>query len=455
MISAHLFCESYSTLALANANPSELAAFHAACLPAHFGHGSERVYDENYRLAREILPERFKLNFDPIENSNGILSNIATVCRIRTYSISTQLYKVNSYGPGGFFRAHKDTPREAHHIGTLVIALPTAFEGGEFTLRHESTEHVLDWSINGRGEYVNELHWIFFYSDVEHEINPVKNGYRITISYNIYGNRKLYHDVRSTEWEDWDQYANEDTDEYNEDDVGKITDSPPVYQDPEHERYKAALKEVDITWKLSPIFGGLINAFHNKSFLPNGGYLAFGLDHEYGFSGHRRPIKRFDWFLKGRDAAMFAAVKALGFPYELKAVYKLEDNWDEILDRPRPRIDDFSSSHGRGTQHLVTWDDFSGLSTNHNEFYATSLLILLCRAAPDVLEGESVIGEFLRLGANVDFTLVWAHYPTTINQACKYIKYGNEPTMYAIYVAAALIINIPRFGTHGRIGTFY
>ena len=330
-------------MVLTNANPLELAAFHAACLPAHFGHGPERVYDERYRFAREMLPESFKPNFDPIEESNGILSNIATVCRIGIRSIRTELYKVNSYEPGGFFRAHMDTPREAHYIGTLVIALPTTFEGGEFTLRHGSTEHVLDWSVNSRGEYADELHWIFFYSDVEHQINPVKTGYRITISYNVYGSRNLYRDVRPTEMLYWEHYIFQDAEkyedseeEYDECDAGKISHTPPVYRDPEHNNYKAALKKVDIAWKLSPIFGGLLDAFNNTSFLPNGGRLAFGLDHEYGFSGHRRPVKEFDWCLKGRDAALFAAVKTLGFTYELKAVYKLEDSGNKASHSHRP-----------------------------------------------------------------------------------------------------------------------
>ena len=67
-----------------------------------------------------------------------------------------------------------------------------------------------------------------------------------------------------------------------------------------------------------------------------------------------------------------------------------------------------------------------------------------------------MIGEFLEFGAQVDFTLVWAHYPTTMDVACRFIGYyGNEPAVDDMYVAAALIITIPRFGTHGRIGTFY
>ena len=244
----------------------------------------------------------------------------------------------------------------------------------------------------------------------------------------------------------------------DEPDYGIIEETPRLYRnlDPEHNTYKVALKKVDIAWQLSPIFGSLIDAFHNKSFLPNGGRLAFGLDHEYSFSGHRRPVKRFDWCLKGRDAAMFAAVKALGLPHELKAVYKLKDYEDEIGRKPQSRIDDFSSCYNMEHQdYLVIWDDFSGLSVNDNGIYAIFLLSFLCRAAPEDPERRSVIGEFLELGAHVDFTLVWAHYPTTMDIACRYVGYGNESTLEEIYVAAALIIDIPCFGTHGRIGTFY
>ena len=360
-----------STLVITNANATELAAFHEACLPAHFGHGTERVYDESYRLAREILPECFQLNFDPMHESNEILSNVATVCRVH---VRSELYKVNSYGPGGLFRAHKDTPREPNHIGTLVIVLPTIFEGGEFVLRHGPTEHLLDWTVEGRGEHADELHWVFFYSDVEHEIKPVKSGYRLTISYNVYGVPRPYLDnePRAHEWLEREYYADEEYDLYG---TGKMPESPPDYQDPEHDAYKAALEKVDLAWELNPIFGGLLDAFKNKSFLPNGGRLAFGLDHEYGFGGHRRPLRRFDWCLKGRDAALFAAVKALGLSYELKAVYKSEPDGDLIENKPQHAIDEFSSA--LDGEYLLIWNDFSGLSTNDLPYYSSCLLVVL------------------------------------------------------------------------------
>jgi len=150
---------------------------------------------------------------------------------------------------------------------------------------------------------------------------------------------------------------------------------------------------------------------------------------------------------------MFAAVKALGLAYKLSAVYKVDGEGDEIENPPWPPIDDFSSYYD--DQYLLLWDDFSGLSTNDLEFYAGRLLVVLCRAGPDQQEGETLIGELQRLGGRVDFTLVWAHYPATTTEACKFIGYGNEPSIKVVYVAAALIIDIPRFGTYRRHGTFH
>jgi len=41
-------------------------------------------------------------------------------------------YKLNVYGPGGFFKPHVDTPSlsAARMIGTAVVVLPCAFSGG-------------------------------------------------------------------------------------------------------------------------------------------------------------------------------------------------------------------------------------------------------------------------------------------------------------------------------------
>ena len=291
---------------------ADYAAFHNACLPAHFGHGKELVYDETYRLAREIRPEAFGLNFDPIVPSNGILSEIS---RLIAISIRAELYKINSYGHGGMFHAHQDTPRGDNHIGTLVVAFPSAFEGGEFVLRKSGGETVLDWSTAGRAAHSNELHWVFFYSDIEHEILPVKTGYRVTISYNIYG-------VTSVA-------------------ASSSTQLPPASGN-------------GIEFKLTPFFSSFVAAYQNPDFLPKGGRLAFGLDHEYGLAGKTGKVTNIDGLYKGTDAALVSTLKETGLPYSFKAVYQVpqHDDWDEY------GPDEFSTVSGEDV--FLVWDSFSG-----------------------------------------------------------------------------------------------
>ena len=290
---------------------ADYPAFHDVCLPAHFGHGKELVYDETYRLAREIRPEAFGLNFDPILTSNGILSEIS---RLTAIPIRAELYKINSYRQGGMFRAHQDTPRGDGHIGTLVIAFPTPFEGGEFILRKSGGETVLDWSTVGRADHPDELHWVFFYSDIEHEILSVKSGYRVTISYNIYG-------------------------------VTPMTD-PSSTQLP-------SASGVGLEFKLTPLFSSFGAAYRDPEFLPNGGRLAFGLDHEYGLAGKEDKVTNIDGLYKGTDAVLVSILKEMKLPYSFKAVYPLT-TWE----RYEHETDEFSTRIGRAI--LAVSDSFAG-----------------------------------------------------------------------------------------------
>lgn len=68
-----------------------LAEFHDDCNASPFGRGNELVYDEAYRLARELESEQFGLNFDPLNRFNGVLDDISTVTDMQIWA---ELYKV-------------------------------------------------------------------------------------------------------------------------------------------------------------------------------------------------------------------------------------------------------------------------------------------------------------------------------------------------------------------------
>lgn len=96
-----------------------------------------------------------------------------------TVSDRVQVYS----GPSGKFKAHVDTPRSKHQIGSLVVCLPSVHNGGQLVLRHQGREQVFDWS-GGKGR--NTIQWAAFYSDCEHEVLEVTSGHRVTLTYNLY-----------------------------------------------------------------------------------------------------------------------------------------------------------------------------------------------------------------------------------------------------------------------------
>jgi hypothetical protein len=57
------------------------------------------------------------------------------------------LHKLNVMAAGSFFKPHKDTPRGADTcFGTLVVALPVFFQGGQLAFSHGGESQSVDWS---------------------------------------------------------------------------------------------------------------------------------------------------------------------------------------------------------------------------------------------------------------------------------------------------------------------
>jgi hypothetical protein len=171
-----------------------------AAVPASFGKGKDSVYDPTYRTALELPASHVALNIPhpPAE----ILQQIHTLLQPSAAAVVADFYKLNVYGPGGFFKPHFDTPRSADMFGTLVVCLPSPHAGGELVLRHGTSSdasHTVDWSFDKPAAGTNvkkqssgdihqqlgSLQWAAFYSDTEHEVMPVTEGYRVTLTYNL------------------------------------------------------------------------------------------------------------------------------------------------------------------------------------------------------------------------------------------------------------------------------
>jgi hypothetical protein len=156
------------------------------CKPAPFGQGKKTRYDRSVRDALQLKADEgaFRVeNFDP--ESAGILKKIQRELLPHDPNpISAELYSINIYTGGGHFAPHKDTPRGHDMFGTLVVCLPSQFRNGQLVLTHRGLVQKFDWgsAIEAQKE-PNQVHWAAFFGDVDHQIERIWGGARVTLSY--------------------------------------------------------------------------------------------------------------------------------------------------------------------------------------------------------------------------------------------------------------------------------
>lgn len=142
-----------------------------------------RLWTQSIARLCKLAADSAAFNFD--------LSNWSIIAQVKKLlmpnsdkEILARVDKVNLYTAGGFFKAHKDTPRSTAMFGSLVMCLPSSFEGGQLVIKHKSGETAYDWSSNSSDG--STIQWAAFYSDCTHEILPVTEGVRVTITYNLF-----------------------------------------------------------------------------------------------------------------------------------------------------------------------------------------------------------------------------------------------------------------------------
>ena len=164
------------------ASEADIQQLLEACSVASFGVDDQLVTDTNYRNALKLDTDHFTTSFQVA--STPILHAAMTMMP-NVQGVQAELYKLNIYSSGGFFKAHVDTPRSEKMFGSLVVCLPTQFSGGELVTRHNRHTVKFDWS-SPLDSPRQTASWAVFFSDVEHEVLPVTQGHRVTLTYNLY-----------------------------------------------------------------------------------------------------------------------------------------------------------------------------------------------------------------------------------------------------------------------------
>ncbi|KAL8413522.1 hypothetical protein RB594_004964 [Gaeumannomyces avenae] len=247
------------------------------CQPASFGYQGKDVLDESYRKAAKMDRSDFSSDFCPYEL--GIIDTIAQVLLLNTRDgvwtkgVRAELYKLNIYSsPSGFFKSHVDTPRSEAQFGSLVVCLPYKHEGGQLIVRHTKHAITYDWSASKAG--ADAVHWAAFYSDCEHEVKELTQGHRVTLTYNLY-------------------YAPG---------AGDLAEHAPAMQ-----------------VRTLPLYEKVQGALAEPSFMSGGGLLGVYLTHAYAHST-RAARKALPSVLKGADMAVYAVFRAHGLDVRIRPV---------------------------------------------------------------------------------------------------------------------------------------
>lgn len=375
-----------------------LAPLLQRCQPAPFGDGRKTRHDRKVRDALQLKAERgaFSVeNFDP--KSSGILDEVQKALVPHDPNpISAELYSVNVYTNGGHFKPHKDTPRGDDMFGTLVVCLPSQFYHGDLVLTHRGVVRKFPWATAIQDQKnPSQLHWAAFFGDVDHQIDKIWDGARVTLTYLLRrgkGEAPLAKDSESV--------------------------APRV-----EEAWRALLAE--------------------ESFMPEGGTLAYPCCHLYHldarFQVKQRPLTRESAAnLKGRDHLV--AVAALDANLKVTSnAYMFEDCADETwqLDRFPTKQEKAKLSWQMDSTDLEKALPIRASSENKDDFGITWI------------EDPPSTGSNKSSDEDRDAELPAA---ARLHHAdyCPWGYFGNESSEVDFYVFAALHIEMPPFADGPR-----
>ncbi|KAK0505173.1 hypothetical protein EDD18DRAFT_1456554 [Armillaria luteobubalina] len=392
---------------LADASEESLRDLCDAADAAGFGWGEQNTFDETYRKSKKLDTSQFSCNFDP--RATKIFDQIQAdliegqdeIQRV----LRPELYKLNVYGEGDFFKAHKDTPRAENMIGSLVIIFPTVHKGGSLVLRQDGHE----WTF-GAEKMLAKM--------TQHEVLPVTSGVRVTLTYNLYLEDKKP-TVPAL--------------------VAKSSGDP---------------TPVDA---LKPALQALLT---DKNFLPEGGLMGFGLRHQYPFavSKYRNETSSFKidgnpgddfsnyirnsefieqerktWLsqladgLKGSDASILRACRELGLDANIRILYRPLGG--EVVYM---------------TDHIIP-EQYEG-------YYEDEELeeLLLKKSGALVSTSDEYMKNQLRCGREAVKLpeVVWVTPITTFNRTeSTYMAYGNEASVGYLYGDVCLIVKVGQPGS--------
>ena len=277
-------------------------------------------------------------------------------------------------------------------IGSLVVIFPTAHKGGTLILRHDGQEYTFDSGLELSRVEKPSIAYVAFYSDVEHEVTIVESGFRVSLTYNLYV-------------------------------------SAPAQQEniPNIPSNSVMSNELNLKQALSDLLD-------EKTFLPEGGTIGFGLLHKYPVSKSEGSLESVLNCLKGSDSALRRVCASLGLELKPGVIYK--ETYGSVLIL-MDRFIELSYVDTKFEYYLCRDDDDDGWLP-----YKGS--IVRSRGLKENGGGEFEHGQSEYDDSRYWYTEVWwlTRLTELTRERSDFVVYGNEAELAHTYGDVVLIASV-------------
>ncbi|KAG2106820.1 uncharacterized protein F5147DRAFT_804294 [Suillus discolor] len=360
---------------------NQLESLHEACQPAAYSHGEGSKKHKAGRLDATAFATQFSLENTGLVDAVGqsLLEGMAVGRDIRS-----ELYELNIYGASNYVGPHKSATNSDKIFGFLDIVFPTPHTGGICSLRNNENECRVDFATMLSEAQIPLVGYAAYFKEVEREIDPITSGHRLTLSYKLY--------------------------------VASGGDSP----------------SATMIWAPGPFEPSLETALaefvNDPKVLPNGGYLGFGLRHQYPVSSEMR-VDTLRSCLKGSDAIITRVLNKLHLSWSLRVLYRDSVSHSEQTFVLHKFISDLSQkdlvrSHwgageklGLGAEFVRFVDEFGN-------------------------DDEKRAVDYSKYSEDVDI-IQMTEVPSVTNVHSQYLAYGNEAMMGNLYGDICLVAEVP------------
>ena len=153
------------------------------CSQSQVGHGSESIIDNSDRNTFEIAAKHIRFtNPTWTQELNDLTKQVCQGLGVQAHSqVEAKLSKLILYEEGSFFASQRKRDMADGVFGTLVVALPTQFTGGEIVVKYRDETETFEQA--GQSGFSSQ--YLAFYAERKHELKRVTSGHRLCLVYNL------------------------------------------------------------------------------------------------------------------------------------------------------------------------------------------------------------------------------------------------------------------------------